>query len=494
MGYCAYLRKSRADDVREKIEPGYDALAHHRNTLEELSSRMGSPIERWYSDGIKSGEKLEHREGMGELLSDVRSGAWEGVLCMEVERLTRGDLIDQGTVIRAFADSGTLIVTPNKVYDPASEADMEYFEFGLFMSRREFKTINKRLIAGRVASVKEGQYIGQRTPYGYDKARVGGMKTLVPNGNAKWVVRMFEMFADGMSYKEIAKSLDAMGAPTYEGRKWNPSCLRKMLTNPVYIGKVRWNSEKEEIYYEGSHRRTRKIKNPDEIVVDGLHEGIVSDDLWCRAMERVEAAPVRGAYKCRNHYGRILVCAECGRPLRWQASSHPNGEPVLKHKRDLNDCQVKGCRVSVMDKAVIDALEAIAVNLDLMVGDAPEGDLVGAAADCMKEAERSRKAIQDNFDRMERGIISEEDFVDRRAVLEERIAASIAEAERLESLSKDAVREKAVTVRDCIRAIGDDSLDAEDRRRIVWSLIDRIEYRNHGTVGNDEIELEIFMR
>ena len=48
---------------------------------------------------------------------------------MDVERLDRGDTIDQGRVQRAFFYSNTKIVTPNKTYDPANEYDNEYFEF-----------------------------------------------------------------------------------------------------------------------------------------------------------------------------------------------------------------------------------------------------------------------------------------------------------------------------------------------------------------------------
>ena len=47
-------------------------------------------------------------------------------------------------------------MTPSKTYDPENEFDEEYFEFGLFMSRREYKTINRRLQRGRAASIKEG--------------------------------------------------------------------------------------------------------------------------------------------------------------------------------------------------------------------------------------------------------------------------------------------------------------------------------------------------
>lgn len=493
MSFCAYLRKSRADEVREKIEDGYDALAHHRAMLVELAEKTGSPIARWYSDGIKSGASIEGRDGMRALLYDVRAGMWEGVLVVEVERLTRGDMVDQGTVLRAFAESSTLIITPHKVYDPASEADENYLEFGLFMSRFEFKTINKRLVAGRIASVKEGQYIGQRAPYGYDKVRVNGKHTLTPNNQAKYVVRMFEMFANGKSYRDIAASLQAMGARTVEGGVWNPSVIRRMVQNPVYIGKVAWNQTRQSVYYENGRKRYRTDANPDVIVVDGLHEPIVDEELWDRAAQRIDAAPVRGHYQTRNPYGRILVCAECGMALKWCASSHENGHEILKHPRKRTDCKMKGCRLDVLNDAVANLLEEAACNLDALVESADTGT-AATAVDCRAEADRARKAIADNFDRMERGIISESDFVERRKVLEQRIAESTAEAERLESMDASVVRERAVTLRDCVRAIKDRSVDAETKRRIIWSIIDRIEYRNNGTVGHDELDLDIFLR
>ena len=66
----------------------------------------------------------------------------------DLEAEARGDSIDQGVVARAFKYSETLIITPFKTFDPNNEYDEEYFEFGLFMSRREYKTIRRRLNAG----------------------------------------------------------------------------------------------------------------------------------------------------------------------------------------------------------------------------------------------------------------------------------------------------------------------------------------------------------
>lgn len=489
--YCAYLRKSRADEVREKVEDGYDALAHHRSTLNTLAERMGVTIGRWYSDGIKSGEKIEGRDGMQSLLFDVQAGAWDGVLVVEVERLTRGDLIDQGTVLRSFADTSTLIITPHKVYDPSSEADMEYFEFGMFMSRREFKTINKRLIAGREASVREGQYIGQQAPYGYDKARVGGMKTLVPNQDAGHVAFIFEEYSKGESYRRIAHSLDLMGASPKKGAKWNPNSIRNIVNNPVYIGKIRWNTTKQTPYYENGRRRYKTVQSDDPIVVDGLHEPIISQELWDRAKRRTDAAPVRGEYQMRNHYGRILVCAECGKSLTYCDSGNAK-EPMLVHLHKGDGCKTKGCRVSTMDAIVAGVLESMAQNLDhCSEGDFQDDSIMAEA--CEKEAQRCRQVVKDNLGRMERGVLTEEEYLSRKTELEAKAVECEERAESLRRGTAENARKQAMTLRKALGMLRDQNAPAEAKRKLLWAIVDRIEYTNRAPIGKDDIHLEVFI-
>ena len=143
MPYVTYLRKSRADLDLERAG-GEDTLSRHRRALRELADRMGLQVVAVYEE-VVSGDSIAARPQMQRLLNEVQDGIWEGVLVMEVERLARGDTMDQGLVANAFKYSGTKIITPAKVYDPASDIDEEYFEFSLFMSRREYKTINRRL-------------------------------------------------------------------------------------------------------------------------------------------------------------------------------------------------------------------------------------------------------------------------------------------------------------------------------------------------------------
>lgn len=113
-------------------------------------------------------------------------GLYTGVLCIELERLSRGDGADQQRILKAFQFSDTKIITLTKTYDLAGDDsfDEEFFEFGLFMSRREYKMIKKRLYRGRIQAQKEGYFIGSRPPYGYNKERIGKGYVLVPNENA----------------------------------------------------------------------------------------------------------------------------------------------------------------------------------------------------------------------------------------------------------------------------------------------------------------------
>ena len=165
--YCIYLRKSRADLEAESHGEG-ETLKRHQDILLALAKKMNISITKIYSE-IVSGETIASRPEMQNLLNDVESGMWKGVLVVEVERLARGDTMDQGLVSQTFKISGTKIITPMKIYDPNNEFDEEYFEFGLFMSRREYKTINRRLQRGRTQSVLEGKYLGNVAPYVYSR-------------------------------------------------------------------------------------------------------------------------------------------------------------------------------------------------------------------------------------------------------------------------------------------------------------------------------------
>ncbi len=279
--YAIYLRKSRADEEAESRGEG-ETLARHEKILLDLAEKKEIKIGKIYKE-IVSGETIEDRPEMKKLLSDVKKEMWKGVLVVEVERLARGETMDQGIVSKTFKISNTKIITPIKTYDPNNEFDEEYFEFGLFMSRREYKTINRRLQRGRVASINEGKYVGSVAPYGYDREKIKGDKgyTLKINSEANTVKIMYYLYAyEELSLHEIVRKINKMGLKPRKNAEWTVSSVKEILSNPVYIGKVRWNTRKEVKIYKNEKLVKTRPRNNNYIIKQGLHKPIIDEKTW----------------------------------------------------------------------------------------------------------------------------------------------------------------------------------------------------------------------
>ncbi len=187
---AAYLRKSRMEEGMATDE----VLAKHQKTLHDYAAAHGIHILEEYPE-VVSGESLYARPQMLRLLQDVEDGKYDAVLCMDLDRLSRGRMKDQGIVLDAFRDSGTLIITPEKIYNLADEIDEEYAELKTFISRREYKIITKRLRRGLQMSIQDGCYVAN-APYGYHKTVVDRKPTLeIYEPEARFVRMMFELYA-----------------------------------------------------------------------------------------------------------------------------------------------------------------------------------------------------------------------------------------------------------------------------------------------------------
>ena len=286
--YAIYLRKSRADLEAEERGEG-ETLARHKKILIDLAKKYSLCIGKIYCE-IVSGESIEARPIVQELLQDVENGKWKGVLVVEVERLARGDTMDQGRIAKSFKTSKTKIITPIKTYDPNNEFDEEYFEFGLFMSRREYKTINRRLQRGRLDSVKEGKYVGSIAPFGYDRVKLKNDKgfTLKKNKEAEIIKRIFDKYAyNDITLNEVAKQLNICCYRPRKAEKWTVSTVKDILRNPVYIGKIRWNARKIVKEYNNGKIVNTRPRNYNYIICEGIHNSIIDINTWNIVQEKL---------------------------------------------------------------------------------------------------------------------------------------------------------------------------------------------------------------
>lgn len=335
MSYCIYLRKSRADAEAEMRGEG-ETLARHEKALTEFARQAKMNVTKIYRE-IISGETIAARPAMQELLSEVSAGSWDGVIVMDIDRLARGNSIDQGIIAQTFLFANTKIITPAKTYDPSNEFDEEYFEFGLFMSRREYKTINRRLQRGRNASVKEGKYVSNKAPYGYERVKIAGDKgftlSVIPE-QAEVIKNIFEWYTSGRMRSDgtterigvslIARELNSLKIKPPSGDFWASSTIRDILINPVYIGKIRWNWRPVKKQMRNGQIVIERPRSHDYLLCDGLHEPIVSEEIFRLAetfMRSNKKRPIRGDRFTQNPLASLVVCQKCGRKMQRRPNS-----------------------------------------------------------------------------------------------------------------------------------------------------------------------------
>lgn len=511
--YCIYLRKSRMDMEAEARGQG-DTLERHRRALLELAQRLSVPITQIYEE-VVSGETIDARPEMQKLLRDVESGRWKGVLCMEVERLARGNTSDQGLVADTFKYSNTKIVTPSKTYDPGDEFDEEFFEFGLFRSRMEYKTINRRLQRGREASLREGKYIAGKATYGYERFKLPKQKgySLRPVPEQAEVVRQIfrwyvygELQPDGATAQlgaySIAKRLDAQGVPSPTGGKWPACTITAILKNPTYIGKIRWSHRPTVKLMVGGKRTVTRPVNDDVSLSDGIHEAILDEALWARAQAILKGhshAPVPQNSTIKNPLAGLIYCSKCGHSMERRKFQHGRDMLMCPDK----DCSMKASVLEDVENALLDSLRLWLADYKVKMAALPDGS--GAPEDIQREITQLsstmsilQKQMDNLYNLVEQGVYTTELFVQRSKALADQMesvnTALVSAQARLQSGQRLARNRFEIIPRiESVLAIYPKTTDPHKKNDLLKQVVDKAIYTKTKGSRWEESDMNLFL-
>ena len=485
MPYCIYLRKSRAD-IELEAQGEMETLARHQKILLDLAKKMNLSITKVYKE-IVSGETISERPEVQQLLNEVEDGLWEGVLVVEIERLARGDTIDQGIVARAFKYGNSKIITPNKTFDPNNEFDEEYFEFGLFMSRREYKTINRRIQRGRLEAVKEGKFIASTPPYGYNKVRVKSGKgyTLQQNEEAAVVKKIYELYVSGKGMNAICEILDSMNIKPRRRDNWSKSTISDILKNPVYTGVIRWSYRPEK-----KTKDNQKIRyhNDECITVNGLHEPIISKEIFDKAQTLLKSnyrIPVKANLELKNPLTGLGYCSKCGTMLtRLGASSKNKVDKLICPNKD---CSTISAPLDLVEKNIVSELKDIynkyVITVETSSTEEDTSLLKKSIISLKNEIQKVDNQIAKTFDLLEQEVYSIEVFEERNKALTSKKSELIEKLKSLENQSKNVktTTEKRKEIKKA-QAMLDNYYyidSAEGRNKILRLLLNKFEYEKN---------------
>ena len=490
-----YLRKSRKDLELEAVG-GEDTLERHRRVLLELAKHYELTVIRIYEE-VVSGDTIEGRPQMRQLLRDVEAGSYDAVLCHDIDRLGRGGMADQGRILDTFKWSHTAIITPDKIYNLDADVDEEAVEFKTLSARYEYRMIKKRLARGREASVREGKFIGNKAPYGYERYKLQGAKgwSLRPAEPAAQVVRdVFRWYLgeDGarIGVSLIVRRLNERGIPGPSGKDWTPTAVRNILANPVYAGFIRSKSRPAVVTMEEGRKVTHRPRSAAPEIYPGLHEPLITEDQAreaARLLANNKSRPGPRQVSMKNPLSGLVICGQCGRAMirRPYGNGYPDGLLC-----SYTSCSCVSSTLVTVEDAILDALREWLVTLDLSLdsgaGERQNENELQSARTALEAAQaedarlRAQKARA--YDLVEQGIYSPEIFTQRMAALGAELetvtaqaTALTAEIERLEA----AAEAKAALMPNVRRVLElyPDLEEPEEKNALLRSVLSKVIYR-----------------
>lgn len=480
--YLIYLRKSRQDDPRETVE---EVLAKHEVMLQEYAAKeLGGriPEENIYRE-VVSGESIDDREEMRKVLARIEDPEIKGVLVVEPQRLSRGDLEDCGRLISDFRYTHTLVVTPYMTYDLEKKMERKFFQDELLRGRDYLEYTKEILLRGRIAAVKRGCYIGNYAPYGYKKIKIGKDHTLeIIEEEAEIVRLVFDLYVrEQLTPGQITQRLNKMGVKAPRGEKWVKDTIRMIVRNRHYIGKVVFNKIKQTTVVEHGERKVKRLSQPEDevLVYEGLHDAIIDLETWEAAQKLVARNPKqKHTHPLKNPLSGVLVCGKCGRAM----AQHP-----YKHAEDRYECRTKprcykSVKVSELEDSVIVALEAAelpALQLKVKNGEGKAAKIQQRQLAKLEQQMADYIAQEDKqFEFLETGRYTQDVFDRRHAALREKMEDCQRQIYHTRAtMPKDVdYAERVVALQTAINMLKDPEASPEEKNKLLRPIVDRIEF------------------
>ncbi len=457
-----------------------DTIAAQLRMLPEHVARNGWQLVvdvATYVDDGRSAQagKLDKRTGLAALLRDAQCGAFDVVVVVDIDRLTRSeDQAERGAILGALGAANVKIATlAGAVHDlRTDEGDLHSALAGYFAASwgRKHKL---RIKAGKDTAIARGRKPAGPTPYGYVYSRATGKWSVDPVAGPL-VVEIFQRVAAGESSVQICDDFARRNAPRPNHGEWSRERVWQVSTNTTYRGE--WTADKR-----------RKLTMPVPRIID--------DELWHATQAALTAHGKRGLRRTKHVYllEGLATCAQCGARIgirsatvqrhgRISEAAYVCGNRKLAH-RATDRCDAVINWVSVIDAAVWQAVarELGDPSLPQLVADRINGNRINAGA-FRDDAKlwRAKLAKLDAHEsatlaRARRGQISERALDTELAAIGRERAALTGQLATADTAAQQAthatVRADAVAAR--LRAIADglDQLTPTDRAKLVRDLV-----------------------
>lgn len=341
MQTAIYLRVS----TEEQATVGFSINAQKDKLTKYALSNDWDIVDYYIDDGI-SGKNLTERPEVTRLIEDIKSGKIKNVLIYKLDRLTRSvkDLI---YLIELFDKNNCTFNSQTEKIDTSNAVGRMFVKIIGIFAEFERENLAERVAFGYEQKTKEGNYTNCNGVFGYDYI-VGKGKLKLNKNEAIYVKKIYNWYLDGYSMLKIAKKLKDLNVSTKRGGNWNQSTIYSILTNPLYIGNVRYGVKRKNGFEVSG-------KNITPILSEELFNNVSS------LMKKRKKFHNKKYSSDDTYYFRVLRCTQCGNKYhaRQQLQSGKKYVTYQCNGRNNNSCNAPGFSHIKIENAFINYLDNI---------------------------------------------------------------------------------------------------------------------------------------
>lgn len=297
---------------------GY-SLDAQKDKLRKYAEYQEMSIVGEYSDEGKSGKSVEGRPQFKQMLSDIENGKdnVDYVLVFKLSRFGR-NAADVLSSLQKMQDYGVNLICVEDGIDSSKDAGKLMISVLSAVAEIERENIFVQTMEGRRQKAREGRWNGGFAPYGYQL--VNG-ELIIAEDEAEIIRIIYDKFVNTtMGMAAIAAFLNNSGYKkklrqnnTIEG--FSTSFVKGVLDNSIYCGKLAFGRRKNE-KISGTRNEYHIVKQKDYLLSDGIHEAIISEEMWNQAHRKRQET---GVLQVKTHsplhehiLSGIIKCPVCG--------------------------------------------------------------------------------------------------------------------------------------------------------------------------------------
>lgn len=325
-----YTRVSTAIQV-----DGY-SLEAQKNRMKMFAEFNNYEIVGEYEDAGKSGKSVEGRPEFTQMIEDIKTGKdnISFVLVFKLSRFGR-NAADVLSTLQTMQDFGVNLICVEDGIDSSKDSGKLVISVLSAVAEIERENIRVQTMEGRMQKARDGKWNGGFAPYGYD---LKDGKLVIAEDEAEAIRIIFDKFVNtSMGYIGVSKYLEKHGykkkvRQNGKNEFFNPHLIKIILKNPVYMGKIAYGRRRTEKVH-GTRNEYHLVNQSDYLMVDGIHEAIVSEDLWTMAQAKLEVTATKYSRPkdCANGKSHLLSslikCPQCGASLyhKFNRKKRPDG-------------------------------------------------------------------------------------------------------------------------------------------------------------------------